>query len=86
MMEAGVRDYDVAVWLAYAMPTGTPDAIVAKLNRAMREILKEADVIENLQKQGFDPDPGPPDAVTTRIRNETEKWRALVAKTGIKPE
>ncbi len=86
MMEAGVKDYDVAIWLAYAMPAGTPDAIVAKLNRAMNEILKEPDVVETLQKQGFDPDPGPPEAVTAHIRNETEKWRALVAKTGIRAE
>lgn len=86
MMEAGVKDYDVALWLAYVMPAGTPDAIVGKLNRAMSEILNDSDVVENLQKQGFDPDPGPPDAVTRRIHNETEKWRALVAKTGIKPE
>ena len=68
------------------MPAGTPDAIVAKLNAAMREILKDPETVENLHRQGFDPDPGPPDAVTARIQSETEKWRALVAKTGIKPE
>jgi tripartite-type tricarboxylate transporter receptor subunit TctC len=86
MMEAGVKDYDVALWLAYVMPAGTPDAIVNKLNRVMGEILKEPDVIETFAKQGFDPEPGPPDAVTSRIRSETELWRALVAKTGIKVE
>jgi tripartite-type tricarboxylate transporter receptor subunit TctC len=86
MMESGVKDYDVALWLAYVMPAGTPDAIVAKLNRAMADILSEADVIETFAKQGFDPEPGPPDAVTSRIRSETELWRALVAKTGIKVE
>jgi len=86
MMQSGVKDYDVALWMAYVMPPGTSDAIVGKLNRAMTEILKESDVIETLQKQGFNPDPGPPAAVTERIRNETAKWRALVAKTGIKPE
>jgi tripartite-type tricarboxylate transporter receptor subunit TctC len=86
MMEAGVKDYDVALWFAYVVPAGTPDAITGKLNRAMSDILKDNEVVENLQKQGFDPDPGPPNAVTARIRNETEKWRALIAKTGIKPE
>ena len=86
MMQAGIKDYDVALWIAYVMPAGTPDAIVTKLNRTMTEILKEPDVVENLQKQGFDPDPGAPGAVTARIRSETGKWRALVAKTGIKPE
>jgi len=86
MMEAGVKDYDVALWIAYVTPAGTPDAIVAKLNRAMNEILKEADTVESLEKQGFEPDPGTPAALTERIRTETAKWRALVAKTGIKPE
>jgi tripartite-type tricarboxylate transporter receptor subunit TctC len=86
MIEAGVKDYDVALWLAYTMPAGTPDAIVGKLNRAMAEILKETDVIETFAKQGFDPEPGPPEALTARIKSETEGWRALVAKTGIKVE
>jgi tripartite-type tricarboxylate transporter receptor subunit TctC len=86
MIEAGVRDYDVTLWIAYVVPAGTPDAIVIKLNRAMGEILSEPDIVENLQKQGFEPDPGPPEAVTTRVRSETAKWRALVAKTGIRVE
>jgi tripartite-type tricarboxylate transporter receptor subunit TctC len=86
MMEAGVKDYDVTLWIAYVTPAGTPDAIVGKLNRAMNEILKEPDIVESLQKQGFEPEPSTPQAVTSRIKAETEKWRALVAKTGIKPE
>ena len=86
MMEAGVKDYDVALWIAYVAPAGTPDAIVARLNRAMNEILNEPDLVANLQKQGFEPDPGTPQALTQHIAAETAKWRALVAKTGIKPE
>jgi tripartite-type tricarboxylate transporter receptor subunit TctC len=84
MIEAGVKDYDVALWIAYVTPAGVPDAITAKLNRAMGEILKSPDIVQNLQKQGFEPEPGPPEAVTARMQNETAKWRDLVAKTGIK--
>ena len=86
MIEAGVPDYDVSLWAAYAMPAGTPDEIVAKLNAEMRAILSDPETIQALQKQGFEPIPGPPDAVAKRIQNETEKWRSLVAKTGIKME
>ena len=86
MIESGVPGYDVSLWMAYAMPAGTPDAIVAKLNAAMRAILSEPDTITALQKQGFEPDPGPPEAVTALIRTEIEKWRGLAGKTGIKPE
>ena len=55
-------------------------------NTEMRAILSDAETVEALQKQGFEPLPGPPDAATKRIQSETEKWRALVAKTGIKAE
>ena len=86
MIEAGVPDYDVSLWAAYAMPAGTPDEIVGKLNAEMRAILGDPETVEALQKQGFEPDPGPPGAVARRIQSETEKWRSLVAKTGIKAE
>jgi tripartite-type tricarboxylate transporter receptor subunit TctC len=86
MMEAGVKDYDVTLWIAYVTPAGVPDAITAKLNRAMGEILKEPDIVDSLQKQGFEPESSTAEAVTERIRSETAKWRALVQKTGIKVE
>jgi tripartite-type tricarboxylate transporter receptor subunit TctC len=86
MMEAGVKDYDVTLWIAYVTPAGVPDAVTTKLNRAMNEILKEPDIVDSLQKQGFEPEPSTPESVTARIKNETAKWRALVAKTGIKVE
>jgi tripartite-type tricarboxylate transporter receptor subunit TctC len=86
MIESGVKDYDVALWIAYVTPAGTPDAIVGRLNREMDAILNDPETAEALRKQGFDPDPGPPEAVTKRIRSEIEQWSALVAKAGIKPE
>jgi tripartite-type tricarboxylate transporter receptor subunit TctC len=86
MIEAGIKDYDVALWIAYVTPAGTPDAIVAKLNREMSAILNDPDTVENLRKQGFEPEPGPPEAVTKRVLSENERWRALVAKTGIKAQ
>jgi tripartite-type tricarboxylate transporter receptor subunit TctC len=86
MIEAGVPDYDVSLWAAYAMPAGTPDAIVARLNAEMRATLTDAETVAALRKQGFEPIPGPPNAVTKRAQSEIEKWRALVAKTGIKVE
>ena len=58
---------------------GTPDAIIGKLNRAMTEILKEPDIVENLQKQGFEPDPGSPQALTSRIAAEIPSMSPLRA-------
>ena len=86
MMESGVKDYDVTLWFGYVMPADTPDAITARLNRELTAILTDPETVEALRKQAFEPEPGPPDLVTARIRGEIEMWRALVAKTGIKVE
>jgi tripartite-type tricarboxylate transporter receptor subunit TctC len=41
---------------------------------------------EVLVAQGMEPEPGPPDAVTRRIRADIEKWRDVVAKAGIRAD
>src|SRR6185437_12646489 len=56
MIEAGIKDYDVTLWIAYVAPAGTPNAIVAKLNGAMSKILNAPEIVANLQKQGFEPE------------------------------
>lgn len=86
MLESGVKDYVVALWMAFAMPAATPEVIARRLNADMNALLAERETIETLRKNGFEPETGAPEAVTTRIRGEIEMWRALIAKTGIKAE
>jgi tripartite-type tricarboxylate transporter receptor subunit TctC len=86
MSESGFPDFDVTLWMAYAAPAGTPDGIVTRLNREMTAVLTDKDTAAAMQKQGFVPEPGPPEATTARITNEIGRWKALVDKTGIKLE
>jgi tripartite-type tricarboxylate transporter receptor subunit TctC len=81
--ETGIAGYEAVLWTAFVMPPGTADAIVARLNREVTEILNEADTRDLLVKQGTQPEPGPPEALTARIRADMEKWRAVIAKAGI---
>src|SRR2546430_656781 len=75
MMEAGVKDYVFALWLSCVVPAGTPDAIVGKLNRAQAEILKDNEIVENLQKQVFFFFFSQPDPANTHILTETDPFR-----------
>jgi tripartite-type tricarboxylate transporter receptor subunit TctC len=81
--EAALPGYEAVLWVALVMPHGAPPAIVARLNRDVDEILKSADAKDALVAQGVEPEAGPPEAVTQRIRSDIEKWRAVVAKAGI---
>ncbi|MPZ39968.1 MAG: tripartite tricarboxylate transporter substrate binding protein [Rhizobiales bacterium] len=84
MIEAGVPDYELVLWMAFVMPPQTPDAIVGKLNAAMTDILSAPDTKQTLAQQGFEPEPGPPANVTQRITDDIAKWKSLIAATGLK--
>jgi tripartite-type tricarboxylate transporter receptor subunit TctC len=70
--------------MAFMLPAAAPDAIAAKLNTELTAVLSDPETQEAMRKQGFEAEPGQPQAVMTRIQAETAKWRALVDKTGIK--
>ena len=84
--ESGIAGYEAALWVSFVAPPSTPAAIVARLNREVNEILSSAEGKEALVAQGMEAQPGPPDAVTERIRTDIEKWRAVVTKAGIRAE
>jgi tripartite-type tricarboxylate transporter receptor subunit TctC len=84
--ESGLPGYEAVLWMALVMPPGTPAAIVTRLNRELNEVLKSPETREALIAQGVEPEPGPPDALTQRIRTDIDKWRNVVAKSGVKRE
>jgi len=59
---------------------------VARLNREVNDVLESSDGTEALVAQGMAPEPGPPEALTERIRGDIEKWRGVAVKAGIRSE
>jgi tripartite-type tricarboxylate transporter receptor subunit TctC len=86
LSESGLTGYDATLWVAIAMPAGSPAAIVARLNREIHAVLAEASVRDALAAQAVQIDPSTPEAVTERIRRDIDKWRRLVAEAGIRGE
>ena len=84
--ESGIAGYEVTLWLAFMVPAATPSSIVERLNSEITTILSAAETREVLQSHGYEPEGGPPEAVTERIRTEIDKWRDVVAKAGIRAE
>jgi len=84
--ESGIAGYEAALWISLVAPAGTPIAVLARLNKEVNAILESAEGKEALAAQGLNAEPGPPEAVSERIRADTEKWRSIIAKAGIRPE
>jgi tripartite-type tricarboxylate transporter receptor subunit TctC len=82
--ESGVPGYEAVGWFGVVAPAATPADIVVKLNAAIVGALNDASVRERIIAVGAEPAPMTPERFAAFIRSETEKWRAVVAKSGTK--
>ncbi|MFZ5781460.1 MAG: Bug family tripartite tricarboxylate transporter substrate binding protein [Pseudomonadota bacterium] len=83
MMEAGVPDFDVAVWLGFAVPAKTPDAIVARLNAELNAISQDPQIREKLLVQGFEmAAPRSPAATRQVIEDDQALWLPIIKRSG----
>jgi tripartite-type tricarboxylate transporter receptor subunit TctC len=53
LSEAGLKDFNVQVWHGLYAPKGTPPAVLAKLNTALRAALKDPDLIKREEALGL---------------------------------
>lgn len=82
--EAGVPGSEYTFWVGMLAPSGTPRAVVDKLNAEVVKILTNKEFKTKLDNIGADPMPMTPAAFDAFIRNETEATAKLVQAAGIK--
>jgi tripartite-type tricarboxylate transporter receptor subunit TctC len=82
--EAGVPGSEYTFWVGMLAPSGTPRAIVDKLNAEVVKILNNKEFKTKLDNIGADPMPMTPAAFDAFIRSETEAVAKLVQAAGIK--
>jgi tripartite-type tricarboxylate transporter receptor subunit TctC len=81
--ESGLKGFEASLWLAVVAPAKTPPAIVERMNREVRAVLADPEVVEALRKQGIEATPTTPDALRERIAQDIAKWKKLAQETGI---
>jgi tripartite-type tricarboxylate transporter receptor subunit TctC len=81
--EAGLPDFTSVTWFALMAPKGTPDAIVAKLNLAVTEILSEPDIRSQFIKLGVQPEPMAIPATAKFIDEERVRWGEIIKSAGV---
>jgi tripartite-type tricarboxylate transporter receptor subunit TctC len=82
--EAGVPGSEYTFWVGMLAPSGTPRAVVDKLNAEVVKILNNKEFKTKLDNIGADPMPMTPAAFDSFIRSETEAVAKLVQAAGIK--
>ncbi len=76
--EAGVPGCEAALWTAIVLPAGVASDIVNRLNETVLAVVNSPDVQQSLRIQGVEPEPGTPEQVAGRIRDDIAKWRDVV--------
>ena len=84
LAEAGLPGYEVSPWFAVFMPAATPKDIVAKVNTALLEAMKDPDVVKRLETIGAEPVGSTPEEMAQHLARESERWTKLIQERGIK--
>ncbi|HEY3583486.1 MAG TPA: tripartite tricarboxylate transporter substrate-binding protein, partial [Casimicrobiaceae bacterium] len=82
--ESGVPGFEVSAWNGVLVPAATPKPIIARLNSEINAILKEPDVVQKLNAQGFELVGGTPEAFGSLIVDDTARWAPVIKKLGLK--
>jgi tripartite-type tricarboxylate transporter receptor subunit TctC len=85
--ESGVLPgYDVTTWYGFFVPRGTPKEIVAKLNKALNESIKEDAVRERLIKAGVTVRGSTPEEFGAFMADELARWDKVRQAAGIEKQ
>jgi tripartite-type tricarboxylate transporter receptor subunit TctC len=86
MDAAGVKGYNTVWWQGIVAPAGTAPEIVAKLNAAANEALKDAAVQKRAAEMGIYVLGGSPEKLGQQIREDIAKFAKIVKDANIPQE
>ena len=86
LVESGLPGFEASLWLAVVAPAKTPPEVVARMNREIKAVLADPDVIDALKKQGITAISSTPEELRARIEHDIAKWKKLAQETGITME
>jgi tripartite-type tricarboxylate transporter receptor subunit TctC len=83
--EAGLKDFELAVWHGVFAPKGTPTAIVQKLSAALKGALKDPDLVKRFNDINTVPvseDRATPEAAQRTLVGEIDRWAPIIKAAG----
>jgi tripartite-type tricarboxylate transporter receptor subunit TctC len=83
---APLPGYDIGAWIGYTAPAGTPREALNRLAVEMQKIAQAADIKERYLTLGLDPISSTPDEMAVFMRQQQERYGAIIKSQGIKAE
>jgi tripartite-type tricarboxylate transporter receptor subunit TctC len=86
LAEAGVPNMTISLWTGLVAPAGTPNEIVARLNKAVVETLALTEVSTALDKIAVTPRSTTPEQYRILIARDAARWKTVATAANIKLE
>ena len=84
--EAGVKDYEATIWLGVMAPTGTPKAVIDRLNAEVAKVVARPDVKKTWNEQGAEPLSMNAAEFEKYLNDDIAKWTKVVKASGARPD
>jgi tripartite-type tricarboxylate transporter receptor subunit TctC len=86
MNEAGVKGYELTVWFAGFMPSGSPADAIRRMAELFGGATKTTKMQEFFVNFGGSAQSSSPEELSRFVASETAKWARIVKNAGIVPE
>jgi len=86
LAEAGVRGFEMDVFVALVGPASLPAAVQARVAAEASAVARAPELRERFFNAGWSPIGGSPEALRTRVRNETNLLGGIIMLRGIRAE
>ena len=83
MGELGLKDFISDTWNAISAPPKTPAPIIAKLNKAVNDVMKMPEVQEQYRKMGLQIGGGTPQDMAKIVKDDTARWGEVIKEAKI---
>lgn len=80
--ESGVPGFDVSAWDLVAVPAGTQQPVIARLNEAVRKALADPELRKQLADRGAETAPSSPAEIAEFVKTELVRWGDAVKRSG----
>jgi tripartite-type tricarboxylate transporter receptor subunit TctC len=86
LAESGLAGYEVSPWFAVFAPASTPKPIIAKLNAALLDAMKQPDIKAKFETIGAESIGSTPEELGKHLNQEIARWGKLIKDQNIKSD
>lgn len=86
LAEAGIAGVELAQWYALFAPAKTPVPVIARLNRTLNDVLREAEIVTRFGEDGTQVQTSTPTELAHLLREERSRWRQIMRRVDLRIE